>query len=347
VTLYYTALGLLFGARAFFADRRGRTDLLYWSVLLALFLFSGFRWQVGCDWPAYTVHFEDLPSRPVAEILASREPGYWLLVELLRRIGLPFYSLNVATSAVFFAGLHLLARRQTDPLGFLVLAFPVLIINMPMSGIRQGAAIGLVCIALVAFIDRKPLRFVGWVLAASLFHASAVVFLPLVTFVFGGVTQRSVLGGTLLALPGFYFVATSDAAEVAVTRYVATGIESHGGQFRIGLLALTALAYFALAHRTWARRFPADHALVALGAALMILLGLLLPVSTTIADRLGYYLVPIQLMIFARLPFLFGGQSRTAVAFAPYLGLGLVFVVWSQFRHFQECYLPYGSVFAQ
>lgn len=342
---YYSAIGLLFGARAFFADRRGRTDGLYWAALLSLFVISAFRWQVGCDWDGYELHYIERPGQTFYDILSKREPGYWYLVDLLYRWGLPYYSLNVATSAVFFAGFHQLARRQPDPLGFLVLAFPILILNMPMSGIRQGAAIGLVCIAFVAFIDRQPVRYVVWVLIASLVHASALAFLPMVTFIRGGFTQRNLVIGTLLALPGLYLIGTSDAADVAVTRYVGTGVESFGAQYRIGLLVMTAFAYFGLAYRTWFRRFPEDHALVSIGAALMLVTGALVLVSSTIADRLGYYLVPFQLMIFARLPFLFRGPSRDLISFAPYLLLAFVFVVWSQSsRHFALCYVPYASV---
>lgn len=74
----------------------------------------------------------------------------------------------------------MLARRQPDPLGFLVLLFPILIINMPMSGIKQGAAIGLICIAFAAFIDKKLFWFTAWTLLASTIHNSAIVFLLLI-----------------------------------------------------------------------------------------------------------------------------------------------------------------------
>ena len=94
-------------------------------------------------------------------------------------MGLPYPVANIASSAVFFLGVHVLARRQPDPLGFLVLLFPILIINMPMSGIRQGAAIGLLCIAFVAFIDRRPLWFAFWVVLAAGFHISVLIFMLL------------------------------------------------------------------------------------------------------------------------------------------------------------------------
>lgn len=348
MSLYYAALGLLFGARAVFVDRRGRTNFLYWAILISLFVFAGFRFDVGCDWRAYVLHFYFRDHPRGLELLTSREPGYWFLVSVLHDLRLPFYSLNLTMAGIFFAGFHHLARRQPDPLGFLVLSFPILVLNLPMSGIRQAAAIGLICIAYTAFIDRRPLRFLAWVAVAGLFHASALIFLPMVTFIFGGFTLRNILTGTLAALPGVYILASGDAAELAVTRYVGTDVESSGGVYRVALLALTGLAYFIYARRPWERRYPQDALAVSLGALMMILLGLVLPVSSTIADRLGYYLMPFQLMIFARFPFLVRRGSRDLVALAPYLVLAVVFVTWTQLsRHFSLCYVPYESFLLQ
>ena len=42
----------------------------------------------------------------------------------------------------------------------------------------------------------------------------------------------------------------------------------------------------------------------------MSLVAPVLLLSTVVADRFGYYLVPIQCMIFARLPYLMLGRSK-------------------------------------
>ena len=42
----------------------------------------------------------------------------------------------------------------------LAVAFPILVINMPMSTIRQAAAIGIMCFAYNAFNDRRSILFV-------------------------------------------------------------------------------------------------------------------------------------------------------------------------------------------
>src|SRR5690606_31434867 len=70
----------------------------------------------------------------------------------------------------------------------------------------------------------------------------------------------------------------------------------------------------------------------------------LLPVSTIIADRLGYYFIPLQALIFARIPWMQSLPSRPILAAAPYLGLLVFFVVWTMSSgHFQSCYIPYQS----
>lgn len=77
-------------------------------------------------------------------------------------------------SATFFVGARMLERWQPNSLGFLILLFPILIINLPMSGIRQADAIGLMRIAFATFSDRKLLHFAAWDLLASASHSSAI-----------------------------------------------------------------------------------------------------------------------------------------------------------------------------
>ena len=151
-------------------------------------------------------------------------------------MGLPYPVANIASSAVFFLGVHILARRQPHPLGFLVLLFPILIINMPMSGIRQGAAIGVLCIAFAAFIDRRPLWFAFWVVVAAGFHSSVLIFMLLLPVATGRYTRNRLLMAAVLAVPGAFFLASGDAAEVATSRYIGTNVDAAGAAFRVGML---------------------------------------------------------------------------------------------------------------
>tara|TARA_R110002049_G_scaffold241333_3_gene415184 strand:- start:595 stop:1668 length:1074 start_codon:yes stop_codon:yes gene_type:complete len=325
---------------------QGRTrNQLYYLVFFGLFLFCAFRYEVGCDWSGYYYQYLRAGDLGLEQVFSGREPIWWLILSAQRYFDLPYPWANVAASLVFFAGLHVLARRQPDPLAFLILAFPILIVNMPMSGIRQGAAIGMLCVAISAYIDRRVFSFMFWVVVAAGFHSSAMIFLLLAPMVSGKkITSLRIVMTALLAIPGIFFLIGGDAADVAIDRYVHSEVDALGALFRVTMLLLSGLFFFMFLRKPWRQTSPQDLSLVTIGAVGMVGLAALLPVSTVIADRIAYYFIPIQLMIFARIPYLPISRNRALYVALPYVGLLLVFTVWTlNSGLFQQCYLPYQS----
>jgi hypothetical protein len=342
--LYLGLMSFLFLLR-FALARQGTTrNQLYYIVLASLFVFSAFRYQVGCDWGGYYYQYLVAANFDWSSVTEIREPIWWAILGWIQSTNLPYPVANIASSAVFFLGVHVLAQRQPDPFGFLVLLFPILIINMPMSGIRQGAAVGLLCIAFVAIIDRRPLRFAFWVLVAAGFHISVLIFMLLLPMATGKYTPNRLLLAAFLAIPGAFAITSGEAAEVATSRYVGSRIEAAGAIFRVGLLGLSAMHFFLFLRKKWLQSWSQDYALAIIGAIGMVLTFLLTPVSTVIGDRLSYYFIPIQAMIFARIPILPLQTNTQLHAALPYLGLALFFAVWTQISwHFKQCYIPYQS----
>ena len=342
--LYVGVSCVLFLLRYALARNGTLRGQIYFAVLVSLFLLSAFRYQVGCDWAGYYYQYLGAANFEWSSITEIREPIWWAILWWIQDKGLPYPFINIFSSAIFFLGVHVLARRQPDPLGFLVLLFPILMINLPMSGIRQGAAIGLLCIAFVAFIDRRPLWLALWVVLAAGFHVSALIFILLLPVATGRYTRNRLILAAILAVPGAFFLGSGDAAEVATSRYVGTGVDAAGAIFRVGMLGLSALYFFLFLRKKWLRTWPQDYSLASIGAIGMALAFLLVPASSVIADRFSYYLIPIQGMIFARIPFLPFRANAAMYAALPYLGLLLVFTVWSQLSwHFNQCYIPYQT----
>ncbi|MEO4045279.1 EpsG family protein [Hoeflea sp. CAU 1731] len=342
--LYFGLFNLLVALR-YMASRAAR-NTLYPALLLCLFLFSAFRFEVGCDWSGYYNQFYAYSNYVIDDLVSVdiREPLWKGVITLLNRFDFAYPWLNVVSSAMFFLGMHALAKRQPDPLSFLVLLFPILIINMPMSGIRQGAAIGLISLAFAAFLDQRQIRFVVFTVLAATIHSSAMIFILMAPLVKGRLTRRKLILAGVLALPGLAALLSTDSADLAIERYVDTGIDAAGAAFRLILLTGTGALYFVVLRKKWAVEFPHDYKLVTVIAVVMLAMILLLPFSSVIGDRLGYYLIPIQTIIFSRIPFLSIRKSRQLWISAPYLGLILVFGVWTALsRHFAQCYLPYQS----
>ena len=103
------------------------------------FFFAGFRDHVGCDWGGYLVIFN---AAHYQEENPGTESAFWQANKLLDYFELNYAYINVIASGLFFLGLHMVAKRQPDRFGVLILAFPILIINLAMSGIRQAIALG-------------------------------------------------------------------------------------------------------------------------------------------------------------------------------------------------------------
>ncbi|OWX98821.1 EpsG family protein [Thioclava sp. IC9] len=322
--------------------RAAKRGGLYWLALVSLFVVAGFRYEVGCDWSGYLANWYIMDGRSLDSAFQYSEPAHWAIIALLQQAGQSYTYLLVIASGVFFWGLHSLARRQPNPLAVLVLAFPILVINMPMSAIRQAEAIGIMCFAFAAFVDRKLLRYVALVGLAVLFHRSAMIFLAFAPFIHLQFTKRNVAFSMLLALPGLYLMTQTAAADEAMGRYVGTGVDAAGAAFRLLVLVLSGALYLLKIRPLWKRQFPQDYKLVTIAAWLMVASFGLFFVSSVIGDRFGYYLIPLQLVIFVRIPYLQGLRNRQLWTFAPYALLTTVFFVWTQLSwHFQQCYVPY------
>ena len=343
--IYVAVFNLMVVLRLALANAIRMRGQLYIPLLIALFLFSAFRFEVGCDWTGYLNQYRIYGRLSFSEVLEQPREVLWVsLFTLQTWLELPYPWINVFSSLIFFVGLHAMARRQPDALAFLVLLFPILIINMPMSGIRQGAAIGVMFLAFNAFVDRKTILFVMFTLLAGALHSSALVFLLLAPLVRGNYSRRRLLLSGILALPGAFLLLQGAAAETASARYIQTDRDAAGAVFRVGLVFITGLYFLMFVRRKWEREFPSDFKLAIIGSFLMILLFLLLPISSIIADRLAYYLLPIQAMMFARVPFLQISNDRKLHVIFPYAMIGITFLVWTAISwHFNRCYIPYQT----
>lgn len=344
--MFYVAVYLLLASVAFGVRNTPSTARqIYPIVLVFLFLLCAFRFEVGCDWSNYRNQFHVGRSfEGVDHVWQIRDPLWWLLIDLIKRLGLSYEWLNITATLVFFVGLHVLARRQPDRLAFLVLLFPILMVNIGMSGIRQAAAIGFVCMAYVAFVDKRFIKFVAFIFLAAAIHSSAMAFFLLAPLVTGAYTPARLALAALLAVPGTVLIIQSAAADLAISRYVGTGIDAAGAVFRVGLVGLTGLVFFFLLRGPWLKtKFP-DYRLVSVGSLGMVALAALLPLSTVIADRMSYYFVPIQAIILARIPFLPLGRDKSVYALLAYSALGLVLAAWIALSsHYQKCYVPYQT----
>jgi hypothetical protein len=299
---------------------------------LTLTIVIGLRDEVGPDWGNYMMTYEQAVSLPFAEVVLTADPGYAVLNWLSGQVGGEIYLVNTIAAGVLIAGVIAFARQQPLPWLALLVSTPYLINVVAMSLTRQSIAIGLELIALVALTNGRTYRYAALIAFACLFHKSAVLLLPFAALVTSGRRVWTVVwvGVTFVAV---LIALVAESYDYFVEQYVRTSLASDGGGIRLAMNSVAAAIFIAF--RRHFTSLPQEKRLWTLMSVMTVACIPLLAVSSTAADRLALYLLPVQMFVFSRLPLLAGTQIyRAPLALGIVFGYGLFQLVWSTFGNF-------------
>ncbi|MBO7684062.1 MAG: EpsG family protein, partial [Kiritimatiellae bacterium] len=208
----YIVATLLSCAAAFAYERRRSWRWLAAVAAVPLLLVAAARWNVGTDLrrtylpeyraleqmrgsvvpPAKVREFRRFARRRLfgrtpervckhfKKVVRRSEPAYRLLMEGALRSGLGFRAV-LATCALISAACVFFAIFRFSRWPALAVFLYVATGNyfLSLNVMRQYVAVGIGLVAVAAAIDRRPWRFVVCVAAATAFHYSAVLLLPL------------------------------------------------------------------------------------------------------------------------------------------------------------------------
>ena len=250
-------------------------------------------------------------------------------------------------ASIFFYYLFKFARNHSRPLLLIALVFPILVIQLSMSGLRQALAVAFLMGALDAFLHAKRLQVVLYILIGASFHQSLVILLPLALMVGRSYSFARVVGAIVILMPIAAYM-LSGRAEVYQDRYIEEiygSMESSGAIFRLGLMVITAII-FELNTRRMARMYPNEYNLMRLFALVSFALIPVMLINTVALHRLIFYVVPMQAYILAALPramFTNRQSIRLAELGAVAMYAAYILVWFSASRHANICYVPYQS----
>ena len=315
---------------------------VWWLFIFALTLLIGLRHDVGGDWSNY-LRMLDRVQYDSLRLMA--DPGYTAMNQLSLRLGWGIYGVNLICGFIFSLGLAIFCRNLPRPLLALAVAVPYLIIVVAMGYSRQGAALGLAMIGLVALTRQYKLRFFILIILATTIHKSAFLLLPIAAL--ASTKNRFFIFISVGALSGFmYFIFLSSVYETLITNYIDAQIVSQGALVRLLMNAIPASILLLWSHRF---KFNAvEEPLWKIFSYLSILLLGLLFVSnaSTAMDRIGLYMLPIQLVVFSYLPEIFSKSRALSqwIVFGIISYYGLVLFVWLNFATHANLWLPYQSL---
>lgn len=327
-----------------------------WALVLAITLLVGLRDGVGGDWGNYLPALEDQLGQPLRYALESGENGYALTNWLAGRLNLGIYGANTICALIFSAGLVIFSRAQPRPWLALTLAVPYLVTVVAMGYTRQGVAIGLAMLGLLALERAQLLRFLAWIALAATFHRTVLVLLVLpAASITGEVRFSQLLRLALLAGAGYglYAALLVPNLDYYTSGYLDAGYQSSGALIRVTLNLLPAVAFlfnrrrFGLQLRK-GRRLNVDQlrlwTLMSL-LAVLAFVALRTVASSTAVDRIALYLIPLQLWVGSRLPDLrlFGWSAGTWQKLLVLFSLA-VLTVWLFFADHSRYWIPYRNI---
>lgn len=312
-------------------------------MFVLLVLMIGLRYEVGGDWYNYLSMVEEASHQTLAKATFRNDPAYGLLNWLGARSGLGIYLVNTVCAVFFSWGLVVFCRSQPRPWLAFVVAVPYLVIVVAMGYTRQGTAIGLAMLGLVALSERKLLRFVLFVVFAAMFHKSAVILMPLA--VLAGTRQRLWTAFWVsLSFALFYLLLLQDSVESLRLSYIDEQLQSEGAALRLAMNALPAVLFLIFRRRLLManadRTFWTWMSLGSLGLVVMLLAS---SSASTAVDRVALYWIPLQLFVFSRLPSALGkkGRLNRTLVLGVVAYSGTVLFVWITFAAHAPNWLPY------
>lgn len=314
-----------------------------WRVIyVSLVLMIGLRHEVGGDWIQYIDMLDSYADTTTADTFGFQDPAFVLFNKLATWSGTGVYLLNLLSAIFFSWGLVVFCRAQPRPWLALVVAVPYLITVVAMGYTRQGVAIGIAMVAMVALGQGNTLRFFLWIAFAALFHKSAIILIPMAIL---ASTKRRVITLMWVAVAGLilYALLLQEAASFLIYGYVESQYQSSGAAIRIAMNALPAALFLIFRKRF--QLLPEQRSFwtwMAWSALLFIVLLIVSPSSTAV-DRVALYWIPLQLFVLSRLPNALGQRAgkNAGWVYAVVAYSAAVHFVWLVYADTAFAWLPY------
>lgn len=314
-----------------------------WRGLFVLMvLMIGLRHEVGADWLVYIEHVQRMAGTSMASALSDKDPAYGVFNWMAAQWGGGVYLVNLLSAIFFSWGVLSFCRAQPRPWLALVVAVPYLITVVAMGYTRQGVAIGVAMLGMVAFSQGGTLRFVLWIALAATFHKSAVILVPLAVL---ANSKRRVFTVLWVAVTGLtlFVVLLQDSLDYFERGFIEAQYQSSGAAIRIAMNALSAAIFIIFRKRFQLTSEGNSFWMWMSWSALAFVVLLKVSPSSAAVDRAALYWIPLQLFVLSRLPNALGRRDGKN-AFWVYAVVGYsaaILFVWLVYADFSYTWLPY------
>jgi hypothetical protein len=167
---------LLFAFAEICSPRKKYLKLILLFLTTVLILFIGLRYKTGRDWGNYIRLFESILQNKDSTV----EPGYiWLNKIIYYTFGNYFVVQFIASFVTIYAYYNFIKGHARFPIFALCLFIIFFFFDILMSQVRQSMAVGIILLGIESIFERKFTKYLFYILAASMFHISAICAIPI------------------------------------------------------------------------------------------------------------------------------------------------------------------------
>jgi hypothetical protein len=328
-----------------------RFNNIFFKIIVGilLVLFIGFRHEIGGDWSSYVEHYKIINQLGLknALIFFNNEPFEVICNWIAGYFKLGVYGTDVLYAIIFIIGLFRFASKQSNFWLIIAISFPYLITVVVMGYARQGVAIGLFLLAITFLEEKKVLLYSFFVFLAGLFHASAMFLLPLGYFLYG---KKNKFLNFFFLIFIFYIgwnLILSSKIETYTYGYIEEHRQSQGGLIRVLMNVISALIFLKF-RGLWKIYLKEMYKFWLILSLMSVFLFFLVFKYSTVADRLGLYLIPLQLLVFGNLPYVLKIKYKNinviSLTIFILIFYNTVEFVWLSFASHANSWIPYQNI---
>ena len=327
-------------------------DKLYCILsFLLLVFFRGLRDKIGGDWNSFLYTYEYSQKYQLVEyLIISQKSFLYSLIEWFSSYNnLSIYFLNTICASIFTYGLISFCSYQYNIYIGMIVATPYLINVVSMGYTKQSVAIGFILLIL----RKKNLLikdFLFYFLAIS-FHFTSV-FIIVTSFFNTKLSNKKIFYFILVIIIIFiffynqiysfyniYFLDKFDHNKVNL--YTSKGV-----YYRSILTAIPALIFIYNYKKFRQIVYWRFWLILSFIAIILAILAFIFPAFSTPFDRLGLYLIPIQILVFANIIYIFNNSKRIIVINLFIIAVYFLYqLTWLNFAITKNAWVPYNNFF--
>jgi hypothetical protein len=324
-------------------------NFFYYLYILIIILFVGFRYGMN-DFFLYLDYFDKTKYQLLSDFKFNRNIssyGYDLLNWLISRLSLEFYVINVLCIVLGVLSFHSFKNLPNKWILWVVV-FHTGIMILSMGFVRQAFAVFFIILAINFLIKEKIFFFFLFTSLGFLFHKTSLIFFFLVFLYFEKFNYKYFL--IILTLIIFISVFELKTLYKLYNLYVeqstlrGAGGESLGVYYRLPISIIVAV-FFLIFKEQLSKNFIERKICIFFSYYVFLLIPISI-MSTTLADRMLLYSLPLSVITFCRFENIFKKKKEKFIINISIIFLHFIFLFyWFMYSRTGIAWMKYNSYF--